>query len=111
MPFDAGPETNDSLMQNYYYVLKNNPTNRISTIQGIINRLGNPTLNDIGPRKFEIATAESLLHGYLNDRRFANDPLDLFKYDGHRATCHGWKLHPPFGLRGWDICWLRQQHG
>lgn len=75
--------TNDSLMQNYYDVLKNDPTNRTSTIRGIYNRLTNPALNDIGPGKFRIATAASLLQAYMNDRRFAKDPFDLFKYDGH----------------------------
>jgi hypothetical protein len=49
-----GPATNDSLMQNYAYVTANNVSNIASTGLGIVNRLTNPTLNDIGPGKVEL---------------------------------------------------------
>src|SRR6266700_2197550 len=83
VPFVAVPATHDSLMQNYRYVQNHKVPNDTNTIEGIYNRLTNPTLNDIGPGKFQIGTAIGLLQSYTNDPRFANDPLDLFKYDGH----------------------------
>jgi hypothetical protein len=83
VPIPAGPATNSSLMQNYAYVRANNLTNRISDPQGIYNRLANPVLNDIGPGKIQIGTAIDLLKSYMTDGRFANDQLDLAKYNGH----------------------------
>ena len=75
------PLTNDNLMQNYADT--RDMTNSAGSIMGIANRLNNAALNDIGPGKFQVGTAIELLKSYINDPRFANDPLDLAKYDGH----------------------------
>src|ERR1700674_1435572 len=83
VPVQVGPSTNESLTQNYDYLQGHPLSNVTSTVEGAFNRLTNPVLNDIGPGKVQIKTAIDLLNDYKNDPRFAYDPLDLLKYDGH----------------------------
>jgi len=79
------PYSNDSLVQNHFYAVGNDISNTQSAgIAGIVARIENPTLNDLGPAKIQLGAAMDAVSSYLSNTELsAGDPLNLKQFDGN----------------------------